>query len=121
METKDLKIEMKKSHVKRWRKTTVEHFLQIVEITRTILLETRDSSHNPDDYTEECALWYLITGKVVDTPVLQFRLAEGDVCHYCKAKFINKYGALSRRDNKTYICASCGMEEALQDIVRNSK
>ncbi|MFH1778017.1 MAG: hypothetical protein ABH952_10725 [Candidatus Omnitrophota bacterium] len=121
METKDLKIEMKKSHTKRWRKTTVEHFLQIVEITRTILLETRDSSHNPDDYTEECALWYLITGKVVDTPVLQFRLAEGDVCHYCKAKFIKKYGALSRLDNKTYICASCGMKEAIQDIPRNSE
>ena len=29
--------------------------------------------------------------------------------------------ALSRKDNKTYICSDCGMQEALLDFQKNKK
>jgi hypothetical protein len=29
-------------------------------------------------------------------------------------------GALSRRDNKTEICSSCGVDEALEDFMSNT-
>lgn len=37
------------------------------------------------------------------------------VCPKCQKEFIDKYGAISRKDNKTVICAECGTKEALKD------
>lgn len=33
--------------------------------------------------------------------------------------FHRGFGALSRIDNKTYICADCGTDEALENFLRN--
>lgn len=38
-------------------------------------------------------------------------------CPVCK-KYYTKYPALSRRDNKTYICPDCGVREAFEDFAR---
>jgi len=38
----------------------------------------------------------------------------GKLCPKCK-KIITLYPALSRRDNKTFICSDCGAQEALED------
>lgn len=116
---KDLKIEMKNHEEKTWKITTLENFLKSVEITRNIILETEDSnnpSHNADDYTEDKALWSIRVGRTIDTPILLFRLAEGEECPKCGAKFQETAGALSRRDNRTKICSDCGTREALEDL-----
>lgn len=36
------------------------------------------------------------------------------VCPRC-AKMYTEFPALSRKDNKTYICSACGMAEAFED------
>lgn len=36
-------------------------------------------------------------------------------CPRCKENPIPRFPALSRRDNKTEICPSCGMQEAFED------
>lgn len=113
-----VKIEMKNHKEKTWRPSTLEQFFEFVEITRKVILETKDPSHCADDYTKERAIWNIVTGRVVDTPVMMFRLAEGEDCPYCHAKFIKLKGALSRKDNETYICADCGLREAVEDIRR---
>jgi len=38
------------------------------------------------------------------------------VCPRC-SRITHKYPALSRRDNKTEICADCGVDEAMFDFV----
>lgn len=41
------------------------------------------------------------------------------ICPKCKYKKLNPIpvrNALSRRDNKTYICTDCGMQEAIDDL-----
>lgn len=56
---------------------------------------------------------------------------SGDIvlCPACKTNFYTPYGvkwseimppkpALSRRDNKTYICSPCGLSEAMDDFDR---
>lgn len=43
-------------------------------------------------------------------------------CPRCKKNKFEKYrGALSRKDNKTYICNSCGMKEALNELSKYEK
>lgn len=50
------------------------------------------------------------------------------LCPACKTNFYTPYGvkfseimpprpALSRRDNKTYVCSDCGRNEAMQDFL----
>jgi len=64
---KDLKIEMKNHEEKTWKPTTLASFLQSVEITRNIIIEANDPSYpNPDDYTEDKALWAIRTGRTID-------------------------------------------------------
>jgi len=114
---KDMKIEMKNHEEKNWRPTTLENFLQSVEITRDIIIESNNPDYpDLDNYSEDKALWAIRTGRTIDTPMLLFRLAEGTVCPLCGAKFQEVAGALSRRDNKTRICSDCGMREALEDL-----
>lgn len=113
---KELKIEMKNYEEKTWRPTILENFLQSIKITRDIILQTEDIAHDPDNYTEDKALWAIRVGRTVDTPMLLFRLAEGTICPVCGVKFQEVVGALSRRDNKTRICSDCGTREALEDL-----
>ena len=40
---------------------------------------------------------------------------EPRLCPKCGCKY-EKYPALSRADNKTYVCPDCGVKEALQSI-----
>ena len=102
---KDIKIEHKPHQGKVWVSTTLEFFLESVNLTREIILETEQSpyQHNP-------------AGRIVNTPGLLFRLAEGVTCPKCRAKFQESTGALSRRGNKTQICSDCGTREALEDL-----
>jgi len=52
----------------------------------------------------------------------------GTLCPRCENNYYTPYGeegrypkpALSRTDNKTYICDPCGTEEALQDLSRET-
>jgi ribosomal protein L37AE/L43A len=53
------------------------------------------------------------------------------LCPRCLQKYFTPYGetyienvspsfpALSRRDNKTHICTSCGQQEAVEDMFKN--
>lgn len=45
---------------------------------------------------------------------------ETRICPIC-GKTYSEYPALSRRDNKTYICPDCGLVEALEDFFGNTK
>lgn len=40
------------------------------------------------------------------------------ICPVCKKRY-TEHPALSRRDNKTEICPSCGAMEAVGDFVKN--
>jgi hypothetical protein len=47
---------------------------------------------------------------------------ETKICPRCKERPLNPIpalNALSRLDNHTYICPECGMEEALDALLRN--
>lgn len=45
---------------------------------------------------------------------------KNNVCPICNKK-LGEYPALSRKDNKTEICSTCGMLEALEDIHKANK
>lgn len=45
---------------------------------------------------------------------------KNKICPICKKPIIG-YPALSRKDNKTEICSSCGTLEALQIFYKNRK
>lgn len=36
------------------------------------------------------------------------------LCPRCKIRFLTGRDALSRLDNKTYVCSQCGTEEAIE-------
>lgn len=42
------------------------------------------------------------------------------LCPICKKNY-SDYPALSRKDNKTEICPSCGQEEAVLEMLRHVK
>ncbi|MEJ0072914.1 MAG: SHOCT domain-containing protein [Candidatus Saccharibacteria bacterium] len=42
------------------------------------------------------------------------------ICPVCHEPYTD-YPALSRKDNKTYICPACGVQEALADFADNQK
>lgn len=115
MDVKDLKIEMKSQWEEEWHPTTPDMFLETVQLTRKIIIETGDQRHNPKDYSDDRAIHALAGGLTVSTPTLLFRLAEGTECPRCHAKFMKAQGALSRSDNQTLICSACGMKEAMSD------
>jgi hypothetical protein len=46
------------------------------------------------------------------------------LCPRCESNYLDPeeaLNALSRRDNKTYICSDCGTEEALEDYFGTEK
>lgn len=117
-----MKLEMKGEKSQHWIPTTLENFLEMLEITRTIIEEGTSmkgyNQHLLNEYKDSHAIWSIKAGKTVETPVTSFRLAEGTVCPKCGAKFIDVCGALSRRDNKTKICSPCGTQEAIEDMAK---
>ena len=122
---KDMKIEMKGSNSKVWKDTTLQNLYEVLKITRSIIKDREmmgrgEAEYIPSDlfqeYTEMKASWSIATGKIISTPMLEFRLAEGVNCPKCGVKFVKKYGSLSRRDNKVYICSVCGTMEAYEDM-----
>lgn len=47
---------------------------------------------------------------------------EKKICPRCKEKKLHPnevMNALSRKDNKTYVCSDCGTEEALEDFYKS--
>lgn len=113
-----MNILMKSHEGIEWNKTTLENFLESVEITRDLIIELAISDRDPKEYEEKYALGLLRSGRVVDTPAILFKLGEGNnttKCPIC-GSFYMGMGALSRRDNKTDICSQCGMDEAIEDM-----
>lgn len=100
-----------------WRETTLDDFLIAVRITKEIIEETGQNKEVLHLYEKEAALRHIKSGRILTTPVSEFRLANGKECPICQSKFIGM-GALSRRDNKTEICSQCGVNEALEDITK---
>lgn len=45
---------------------------------------------------------------------------ELEVCPVCKKEVESWSMALSRKDNETFICSSCGVREAMEDISRRA-
>lgn len=117
----DLRLEMRNDKSKEWHETTMENFLEVIEITRNMLQENSYAGIDATEYEEKVAIWAIQTGRIVHTPVLSFRLAEGETCPKCGVKFILELGALSRRDNKTKICSPCGLREAIEDMKASKK
>lgn len=52
----------------------------------------------------------IATNKCLDIPDNSFKIYN--ICLLCKKEY-NTPPAISRRDNKTYICSNCGIREAL--------
>lgn len=50
------------------------------------------------------------------TSAMDYDLRDGQTCPKCNEHFY-EFPALSRRDNETEICPTCGTLEALDDIV----
>ena len=49
-------------------------------------------------------------------------MEEKKICPSCNKNELDPIdirNALSRKDNKTYICGMCGLLEAVEDIVKN--
>lgn len=104
-------IEMRGHSSNEWKPVSLQVFLQSVSITMQLLQKMKNQ--NPEEYEEERALWNLGVGRQINTPLAIFRLASGEVCTVCQCRFIREIGALSRKDNETYICSDCGINEGL--------
>jgi len=118
-----MKILMKSEKTKKWNETTLENFNSAVEITRDIIIEMNITDRNAEEYEKGYALGLLKSGRIIDTPVMLFKLGEDrdtNKCPKCDNLYIGM-GALSRRDNKTNICPDCGMREAIEDIQKFNK
>lgn len=50
-------------------------------------------------------------------PFREMEKVDVRICPICGCEY-SDYPALSRKDNKTYICPQCGMQEALEDYFR---
>lgn len=67
----------------------------------------------------ECIVSELIEGKkVCETKEVPYDNTTPKKCPNC-GNIYTQYPALSRRDNKTYICPDCGVEEAMFDFLTN--
>jgi predicted RNA-binding Zn-ribbon protein involved in translation (DUF1610 family) len=77
---------------------------------RSEIYDGQEISYNTD---KEFILELQRIGVVVD-------LTETDkkICPRC-GRIYERYGAISRRDNKTEICSECGKAEALEDFVEH--
>ena len=100
-----------------WQQTSVDDFLTNVRITKEIIEESGENKEFLYLYEEKNALDFIKSGRVITTPILEYRLASGKDCPICHSKFLG-IGALSRRDNKTEICSQCGVNEALEDMAK---
>jgi len=48
--------------------------------------------------------------------MLELEETELETCPNCDKQFVKRFGALSRKNNKTYICSNCGTMEGLASI-----
>lgn len=106
-----------------WVDTTLEEALIMCNLTREIIIKTKDQVHKAEHFEEEYVKEQLTKGKVLYTPMLLIRGVIGaEVCPLCGATFETGMGALSRKDNKTVLCSECGIEEAVREyFVENSR
>ena len=75
-----------------------------------------EAGEGPGVTVEGAAKALLDDGKVIMTPLCAMRkVTDLAKCPKCGCSIPEHTAALSRYDNKTYICASCGMAEALGD------
>ena len=75
-----------------------------------------EAGEGPGVTVEEAAKALLDDGKVITTPLCAMRkVTDLEKCPKCGCSIPEHTAALSRYDNKTKICASCGMAEALGD------
>lgn len=60
----------------------------------------------------------LENGNVVWSPYAIYRIkTTDDKCPICGASFPHNQLAISRRDNKTAICSTCALQEAIEDMI----
>jgi len=57
----------------------------------------------------------LVNGEVITIPLGILKLTDTNICPICRFGY-RGMGSLSRRDNQTEICDSCGTRESLQDL-----
>lgn len=75
-----------------------------------------EAGEGPGVTVEEAAKALVDDGKVITTPLCAIRkVTDLAKCPKCGCSIPEHTAALSRYDNKTYICASCGTAEALDD------
>lgn len=68
-------------------------------------------------YEEEVFINNLLLGKTVQDMFRVYRIkTDYEKCPLCGSSIIEGQYALSRRDNKSRICSSCGMKESLEDF-----
>lgn len=68
-------------------------------------------------YEDEVMVNNLSLGKVVEDMYFAYRIkTEYPKCPLCGSSIFPHTAALSRRNNKTYICRDCGQSEAVQDF-----
>lgn len=105
-----------------WVDTTLEEVLDICETTKEVLMLTGNTSRPLAMFEKESVIEQLKSGKIISTPSLNFRAIVGDcTCPLCGATFEEEMGALSRKDNDTLICSTCGTEEAMQEFYAPKK
>ena len=98
-----------------------EHWMPIQEdVVKTCLKVAREvlalQGDNPDIMAEAPCMELLEAGRVVHVPFGYIRkYTTMDKCPRCGASIPDGMAALSRYDNKTYICDQCGTAEAMED------
>lgn len=105
-----------------WKDSTLEFVLEMCEMTKKILIETRNTSRPLEMFDKEAVIEQLKSGKIISTPMLNFRAIVGDcTCPLCGATFDEGMGSLSRKDNDTLICTDCGTRESLEEYYAPKK
>lgn len=83
---------------------------------RKVIQYRQDGKYYPY-YEDEVFINNLLLGKTIEDMYFVYRIrTDKDKCPLCGNSIFGESYALSRRDNKTYICPKCGMKEAIQDM-----
>lgn len=104
----------------KWELMEGENPVEKLKITflrlRKLIEKKQDGQYYPY-YEDEVFINNLLLGKTIEDMYFVYRIrTDKDKCPLCGNSIFGASYALSRRDNKTYICPNCGMREAIQDI-----
>jgi uncharacterized protein with PIN domain len=103
------------------------HAVRILDALQEVLLTTDVGMIVDDDTREVLARHHAVLGNLINCVAILTggdELATSDACPRCKTKLDMERPALnavSRLDNKTYICSPCGSLEAMWDYTKPGK